>query len=127
MLLSRITNLDDKIVETLLKSPLQIKSLKKDLLREVPKLSLRAVYKAVNRLIDAGVLIKVGKVVGLDEEWIQLIKNRVISAPIELASGERMAYSFNSYAHLDSYWKTVVFQLEKYESDGHIFLYNPHN
>ena len=128
MLYSKIRSLDERITELLLKSPLQVKTLHGNLCYEDKTLSLRAVYKVVQQLIEAGVVIKAGKMVRIDEEWLRNIQTKLISsATLNFFPGERMSYSFASISHLDSFWKTIVFQLEKLEKDGQVFFYNPHN
>jgi len=93
-----------------------------------PHLTLRAVYKAVNQLIASGVLLKVGKVVQIDQEWLRKLRSEVSpSATLSLAPGERVSYSFTSIEHLDAFWKTIALGLEEHERDGQVFFYNPHD
>ncbi|HVX90151.1 MAG TPA: hypothetical protein VHC20_00670, partial [Candidatus Paceibacterota bacterium] len=90
--------------------------------------SLRAVYKAVDHLIEAGVLLKVRQRVMVDQEWAREVSTKLappLSAP--LGPGEKAIYTFTSIAHLDAFWKTIVLQLEAYEQDGLVMFYNPHN
>lgn len=124
MLLSRSQTLEDKIVQTLWASPLQIKDLHARVGKSV---SLRAVYKAVSSLIKASVLIKVGKTVWVDQEWVQSLRERFSETLPLIGPGERVAYTFASLEHLDAFWKTVALQLEGYEREEQPFFYNPHN
>lgn len=91
-------------------------------------LSLRAVYKSVNKLIDAGVILKVGKQIMIDHEWAKRVGDMMdsSSAPI-LSRGERAVYTFVAVEHLDSFWKTIVLPLEQSTSAREILFYNPHN
>ncbi|MBA3789462.1 hypothetical protein H0X32_03700 [Patescibacteria group bacterium] len=128
MLYSRDLKLEDHITQLLVSSPYQIKKLHEKLVGDDRSLSLRAVYKVVGNLIDAGVLLKVGKVVRVNEEWVREMRSKLVSNMVpQLSPGERMSYSFTSMNHLDTFWKTIVLQLEEYERDGQIFFYNPHN
>jgi hypothetical protein len=128
MLYSKQRSPEDRLIELLISSPYQIKKLHERLQGQEASLSLRAVYKAVNQLIKAGVLLKVGKVVRVDEEWVRSIRKQLVpSTSLQLAVGERMTHSFTSIAHLDAFWTTIVFQLEELEKDGQVFFYNPHN
>lgn len=128
MLYSKQRNLADEITEKVLHSPYQIKRLHEELSDRRQEPSLRAVYKAVDQLISAGVLIKAGKVVRIDEEWVRTMQIRLTPAPsLSLGPTERMIYTFTSISHLDSFWTTIAFQLESLEKDGEIFFYNPHN
>jgi len=123
MLYSKRTRLEDKIVELSIQSPRSIRELHNEL--KIESVSERAVYKSINQLIEAGVLLKVGKRVWIDQEWIRGLKTFLApSALPELSRGERLTYTFTSIEHLDSFWTTIVFQLEEYERDGQIFFYN---
>lgn len=127
MLFSHTNTLEDRIVELIADAGLTIKSIHSKLEKE-EKLSLRAVYKAVHKLIDAGVLLKVGKKIMIDQEWAQNVAGRIGSASEPLLSnGERAVYTFVTIEHLDAFWKTVVLPLEKSTSPREIFFYNPHN
>jgi hypothetical protein len=123
MLFSQKESLEDKVIRLLLKGPSDIKSLH----AQLRGMSLRAVYKAVTSLIAEGVLLKVGKRVFVDEEWLRAMREQLSSTLPPFAPGERAAYTFASIEHLDAFWKTIALQLEEYEQDGQIFFYDPHN
>lgn len=92
------------------------------------QLSLRAVYKAVDKLIAAGVLIRVRKQVLLSAEWTRTVGERLRPAPLAApAPGERLSYLFMSLEHLDAFWKTVALPLEEESASNEVFFYNPHN
>ncbi|MBI4088865.1 hypothetical protein HY415_02095 [Candidatus Kaiserbacteria bacterium] len=127
MLYSKGNDLQERIVEVTGGSRITIKSLREKL-RGSRNISLRAVYKAVNKLINAGVLLKVGKQVMIDREWAEHVADMLGSPPTSLLSnGERAIYTFISVEHLDAFWKTVVLPLEDQTSVREIFFYNPHN
>lgn len=128
MLYSNESNLEDQIVELTVNSRNTIKSLHLRLNKE-NSLSLRAVYKAVNKLVGAGVLIKVGKQILIDHEWTKGVEDMLVSASAAptLSSGERAVYTFISIEHLDSFWKTIILPLEQSVSAREILFYNPHN
>lgn len=127
VLYSNTKNLEDRIVELATDTRITIKSLH-ERLETGGNLSLRAVYKMVHKLIDAGVLLKIGKQIMIDQEWARHVADMLgsASAPI-LSSGERVVYTFISIEHLDAFWKTVVLPLEKSTSPRETFFYNPHN
>lgn len=128
MLYSKKPGLDDLIVERLTESPRTVGSLYDELEPLEKHLTLRAVYKAVNKLIKAGVLIKTRRLVRIDHEWVSDLRTRLAPSPIpKLTAGERVAYTFSSITHLDAFWKTIALGLEEYERDGQVFFYNPHN
>jgi hypothetical protein len=128
MLYGQERNFEDHITELLLSGSYQIKRLHEELQLHELKLSQRAVYKAVDKLISSGVVLKVGKVVRINEEWARKVRKEFsATSTLQLASGERMTHSFTSIAHLDVFWTSIAFQLEELEKDGQIFFYNPHN
>lgn len=127
MLYSRSHSLEDQITQALLKTPTSIKSLHAEVSLKDGDVSLRAVYKAVNALIDSGVVVKVGKQVWINQQWVRSLREHLSPSVPPLASGERATYAFTSLQHLDVFWKTIAFQFEEYEKDGEIFFYNPHN
>ncbi len=128
MIYSKHETLEDKLVDILMRSPSSMKSLHERLKAYVPGLSQRAVYKAAVKLIEAGVLLKAGKIVRVDQEWVRSVKEKLSSTfSPQLSVGEKAVFAFKSMEHLDTFWKTLVFQLEELERDGQVFFYNPHN
>jgi hypothetical protein len=127
MLYSNKDNLEDRIVKSLANTGMTIKSLHAELNKE-ESWSLRAVYKAVHKLIDAGVILKAGKQVIVDQEWARRVQETLSSTPAPLLSNkERAVYTFVSVEHLDAFWKTVMLPLENLTATREIFFYNPHN
>jgi DNA-binding Lrp family transcriptional regulator len=127
VLYSNTNSLEDRIVELATNARISIKSLHAELRKE-GDLSLRAVYKAVHKLVGAGVLLKVGKQVMIDQEWAKRVGEMLDSASAPfLSTGERAVYTFVSVEHLDAFWKTVMLPLEHSISAREIFFYNPHN
>lgn len=124
---SKESNLEDRILELVANERMALKSIYENLGRK-DSLSLRAVYKSVNKLIAAGVILKVGKQVMIDHEWARRVSDRLVTptAPL-LANKERAVYTFVTMEHLDAFWKTVVLPLEQATSANEIFFYNPHN
>lgn len=127
MLFSRKVSVEDRIVELTLGNRMSVKELFR-LLGKERGLSLRAVYKAVNKLVVAGVLLKVGSCVMVDHEWMLRTANHLLT-PLSphLSRGERVVYTFGSISHLDAFWKTTVLPLEHSDHVREVFFYNPHN
>jgi hypothetical protein len=127
MLYSGDRELDDKIVELLAEGRLTIKSICAQVSPEHP-VTLRAVYKVVNKLTSAGVVLKVGKRVMLNQEWTAGVAGKlgVPSVPL-IAPGERIVHIFTSLDNLDTFWKSMVLPLEKTIHAKEIFFYNPHD
>jgi hypothetical protein len=127
MLGSKTPTLEDQIVVIASNAKVTAKSLHVKLGGE-EKLSLRAVYKAIDKLIAAGVVLKVGKQILIDQEWLGKTQEMLGSTSMQLLSGgERVVYTFVSVEHLDAFWKTVVLPMEQSASNKEILFYNPHN
>lgn len=129
MLYSQDRELEDFIVELLVKSNHTVKSIHKAVSPKLPKtVTLRAIYKSVNKLIDANVLLKVGKNVMLNKEWAHITKlglSNETQLPL-LTPNEKITYTLSSMFHIDTYWKTIISQI--YEENGYpAFFYNPHD
>lgn len=127
MLYASGAQLEDRIVEVLTEGPSTIKSLHARL-SLAENVSLRAVYKAADSLLESGVAVKAGKRVTLSQEWVEKVTGGLaaLQAPF-LAPGERAAYTFTSTSHLDAFWKTTVLPLENALPQKETFFYNPHN
>src|SRR4051812_47784721 len=98
MLFSTKETIEDRILRLLIKDPLEIKDIHSRLFK-AGQLSLRAVYKAVNALIDEGVLLKAGKRVFVDQEWMRRVREQLLPALPSLTAGERVVYTFASIEH----------------------------
>ncbi|PIR83004.1 hypothetical protein COU19_02450 [Candidatus Kaiserbacteria bacterium CG10_big_fil_rev_8_21_14_0_10_56_12] len=118
--------IEDRVLELLVDDRQTIKALCAKISIE-HKVSLRGVYKAVNKLVAAGVLLKVGKKVLLSDEWATRVSTALgaVSAPV-LSTGERLTYTFTSLEHLDEYWKSTVLPLQRALHPREVFFYNPH-
>lgn len=129
MLFSGHESLEDAIIEEALAGPITIGSLYDNLEKGRKHLTLRAVYKAVNKLRAAGVLLKPRRSVFVNEEWAREVRQKLAGSRMlpALTAGERVAYTFVSIEHLDAFWTTVALQLETECPDEEIFFYNPHN
>lgn len=127
MLYSAHKEVEDRVVELLTEGRLTIKTICARLSAE-HKISLRGVYKAVNKLIAGGVLLKVGKKVLLDDEWAGRVVEKLAAPSVPLiGSGERAVYTFTSLEHLDAFWKSTVLPLERAIEAKEVFFYNPHD
>ena len=128
MIGGRGNSLEDRVVERLLGGPATMKTLLEGLDQVGRGAGQRAVYKAVGKLRQDGVLVKAGKVVRVDQQWLREVRHKLALAPsLQLSPGESQSHLFTSVAHLDAYWKTLVLGLEELERDGEVFFYNPHN
>lgn len=127
MLYSKNSTIEDRIVEMLADKRMSMKSIHAHL-RTRSEISLRAVYKAAQKLMDAGVILKVGKYLAIDQEWANRASEMLGSTSLPvLANNERATYTFVSIDNLDAFWKTVMLPLERLEEHSGVFFYNPHN
>jgi len=127
MLYAGSNEIENRVVELLVEERATIKSLTASLNKD-EKVSLRGVYKAVQHLVESGVVLKVGKRVMLNHEWAQGVADK-LGTPIVpiIATGERAVYTFTSLDHLDAFWKTTVLPLERTVEAKEVFFYNPHD
>ena len=127
MLFSNSKTLEDKIIELCLKDRVSVQFLHTEL-RKQGKMSLRAVYKTVDKLLTAGVLVKAGRRLSADAEWVRSVSEGLRVDPLLIpVSGERMTFTFTSLERLDAFWKTIVLPVEDSMKNPEVFFYNPHN
>lgn len=127
MLFSELQNLNDQIVTLLVTGKSSVRLIHARL-RKTEQISLRAVYKSVNKLIHEGVVLKVGQHVMLNQEWVARVNDGLrISAPFTLTTGEKIVYILHSVEHLDTVWKTIILPMEKSDTYNETFFYNPHD
>jgi hypothetical protein len=90
--------------------------------------TVQAVYKALRKLVDEGVVVKHRKFYVTSREWLdkleQLQNSLKIFVPKE---GESVRFTFSSFTHTDAYWEHVVRNLPKNDLDLPLFAYLPHN
>ena len=128
MLLGRNESTEDAIVRLLAHSEKEVKDLHGLLEKEhEKKISIQAVYKAVNGLLEDAILVKKGKTHMVNKEWAQSLVRRFESAETPaLSEGEAVSYQFKSLSALDAYWKHTVVQLHATLGKYPIFFYNSH-
>lgn len=128
MLLTKKESTEDMLVRVLSGQEKNAKELHRLLEKESTKtITIQALYRAINRLVAEGVLIKKGNFFTVSKEWIQnLINYFETQSSMELSEGEQISYSFSSLSTLDAYWKHTVTQLQKTLKDCPILFYNRH-
>lgn len=128
MLFSKDKNLDDLIVSGVICGKRTVKGVHEYVVNNGPNVSLRAVYKSLNKLIDAGVVVKVSTRLHISADWIKKVRDTVgfENQLPDIAPGESIRFELNSVAHIDAYWKTIVASIHPSKNE-HIYFYNPHN
>ncbi len=127
MIFSSDIESDDLIVEALTKKEMSVKELHAEVKKDHP-VTLRAVYKALNQLLDAGVVVKTGTRVVLSREWVQKVNLELgegVQMP-QLRENESLAYSFSSFAQQDVFWKHLTLLIRDVDSAYPVFFYVPH-
>jgi len=128
MLYAGSSEIEERVVELLVEGQATVKALLEKLNSGEDGASLRGVYKAVENLTRAGVVLKVGKKVMLNHEWAQGVADRLGAPAVPLiAPGERAVYTFTSLDHLDAFWKSTILPLEQVIPAKEVFIYNPHS
>lgn len=128
MLYGQLPHLEDKIIQIInTKRTIPVKELIIFLRIEGERYSSQGVYKTLNNLIQAEVVIKQGKNYSINEEW----RNRVIKKlqPKSLTNineGEKVHYELTSLIHHDLQWKNIVLPLHEEHPSDPIFFYNHH-
>lgn len=127
MLLSKLESTEDAVVRVLAHAGKEMKELHQTLLKESHKITLQALYRSVNTLVENGVILKSGLIYIVNKEWLHGVINYFDRDFMPLLSeGESASYSFKSLSALDSYWKHTIVQLHGLLGDYPIFFYNTH-
>jgi hypothetical protein len=127
MIFSNSKTIEDKIIELCLKDRVSVQFLHHEL-RKQEQVSLRAVYKAVDKLLKIGVLVKAGRRLSADAEWVRRVSQGLSADSVLVPGiGERMTHTFTSLERLDAFWKTIVLPVEESIKNPEVFFYNPHN
>lgn len=129
MLFSDNKSLEDLVIELLLGQEITVKNLYRQVLEKHDEsVTIQAVYKVINQLIDAGVVLKVGKIITISREWTDTVARQFNQQTLPLITeGESITYNFRSFSHLDAYWKTLTMQLLHLDDQFPVFFYVPHD
>jgi len=120
-------NLKEEIIEILLQKPASSKKLKTLLKEKKHDVTIQAVYKQLNTLLEAGVILKNKQIYNINNEWIKNISKVINVQDIELPQiGEKFTYKFNSLQKLDAHWKHIMTSFHKNFPDEPFFSYCPH-
>jgi hypothetical protein len=128
MLYGQFPHLEDKIIQILnTKKTGSAKELGLLLRTEGEDYSFQGIYKALNNLINAEVVIKQSKNYSINEEWrSRIIKKLQPKSLTTINEGERVHYELTSLIHHDLQWKNIVLPLHEEHPSDPIFFYNYH-
>lgn len=110
----------DHIITQLSSTPLTAKELSQSI-----EVSIQSIHKSLQRLLESNVVIKHKTSYTLNQEWVSALSNKLRQGQtILLEPGESVGYTFNSFDHLDRYWKHTLFPL--INQANKIYIYDPH-
>src|SRR5690606_13243964 len=120
-------NLKEDIIEILLKGSASSKKLR-SLLQDLGyDLILQGIYKQLNTLHEAEVVLKNKQVYTINNEWVKNVSKIMSVQDIDLPEeGEKFTYKFNSLQNLDAHWKHVMSSFRKKFPHEAFFSYCPH-
>lgn len=120
-------NLKEDIIEILLKGSASSKKLR-SLLQDLGyDLTLQGIYKQLNTLLEAEVILKNKQVYTINNEWVKNVSKIMSVQDIDLPEeGEKFTYKFNSLQNLDAHWKHVTEAFNKILGNEPMFLYSYH-
>ncbi|MAQ77276.1 hypothetical protein CL684_02010 [Candidatus Campbellbacteria bacterium] len=120
-------NLKEEIIELLLKKPASSKNIRTQLKHKDINVTVQAVYKQLNTLLESEVILKNKKEYLINNEWIKNISKIIDIQDIELPEeGEKFTYKFNSLQNLDAHWKHMTEAFNKILGNEPMFLYSYH-
>ncbi len=93
------------------------------------KVTIQGVYKALNKLIEEGVLIKNKKKYVVSREWAESLIEKLggTNKDLEMSEGEIATHQFTSLNQLDAYWKHRISTILLAFSNYPMFSYETHS
>lgn len=127
MIGTQIKTLKEEIVEILLSTPASSKKIKTILSGNGYNVTLQAVYKQLNALLAAGVILKTKNFYMISSEWIKDTLKILTIRHIEYPKiKEKFIYKFDRLQNLDSYWKHIIFSARTNLKNTTQYSYCPH-
>ncbi len=92
-------------------------------------ITIQGVYKALNKLVAEGVLVKNRMKFVVSREWVEHLIEKLggTSADLEMSEGEITTHQFTSLNQLDAYWKHRISTLLAAFSNYPMFSYETHS
>lgn len=127
MIGSQLKTLKEEIIEILLEKPMSSKRIHVVLKNKNIDVTIQAIYKQLNTLLESEVILKNKKTYIINNEWIKNVSKIIDVQEIELPEeGEKFTYKFNSLQNLDAHWKHVTESFNKTLGNEPMFLYSYH-
>ncbi len=92
-------------------------------------ITIQGVYKALNKLVTEGVLVKNRMKFVVSREWVEHLIEKLggTSADLEMSEGEITTHQFASLNQLDAYWKHRISTILAAFSNFPMFSYETHS
>lgn len=93
------------------------------------KISIQGIYKALNKLVREGVLVKNKMKFVVSREWVEGLIEKLggTNAELEMSEGEITTHQFTSLNQLDAYWKHRISTILAAFSNYPMFSYETHS
>ena len=130
MIFSSQESTEDLIVKELINSPKGIELLFNVLKNKYnKKITLFGIYKILRNLKKKEVILKVGKIFSVSEEWKKRVLDNLMinnKDKLNIQNGEKIEFKFNSLIGLDYQWKNIILQLFRDNNKFPVFFQTPH-
>lgn len=128
MILGSRQTIEDKVIQMAANTSRTPKQLWAEINGTGSPVTIQAVYKAIRNLLREGIVVKAGKKILLNQEWLEKVDQLFISPATfpALADGEAVTYKFNNLSNLDIFWKHTVIGTLREMEELPVFHFDPH-
>ena len=128
MYLTRYESLDETVSRILMTEQKTAKELFSHSEIKKHNVSIQSLYKSLKRLTSQEVIIKHKKEYQINSEWRASLREVVSAGEVfDLRDGDKVRYSFASFAQVDMFWKNIIASIPAKHLDQPPFYYLPHN
>ncbi len=122
-------SLEERAVLYFLEEENTAKAFRQHLETSGDKITIQGVYKALNKLVAEGALVKNRMKFVVSREWVESLIEKLggTSAELEMAEGEITTHQFTSLNQLDAYWKHRISTILAAFSNFPMFSYETHS
>lgn len=121
--------IEEKAVLYFLKEEHTAKAFKLHLETSGNPITIQGIYKALNKLVKDGVLVKNKMKYVVSREWVEALIEKLggTNADLEMSEGEITTHQFTTLTQLDAYWKHRVSTILAAFSSYPMFSYETHS
>ncbi len=129
MILLQNKSLEEMAILYFLKTENTAKAFKAQLENSGHPVTIQGVYKALNKLVTEGALVKNKMKFVVSREWVEGLIEKLggNTAELEMAEGEITTHQFMSLSQLDAYWKHRISTILAAFSNFPMFSYETHS